>query len=41
MPPPTAVTKAIMRTPNKSNFLSEANNAPLMANAKVPIMSKL
>ena len=40
IPPPTAVTNAIITTPNKSNPCLWATNAPLSANANVPIKSK-
>ena len=39
VPPPTAVTNAIIKTPKTSNFFSMATNTPEIAKAIVPKIS--
>jgi len=39
VPPPIAVTNAIIKTPKRSSFFSMAENTPDTANANVPKMS--
>lgn len=41
VPPPIAVTKAMISVPNGSSFRSMAENVPAAAKAKVPRMSMM